>query len=158
MKARRLKIALVFSLLFNLSAVAGAAYVYVTQHNTWTTPFGAKLSKDRFLFDEMALSQEQAQKMRAAAIPFRAKLEQKRSEIITLKMQLLTLLRNDMPDRKALDATLTEIGRLQGEVEGMVLDHILLEKSKLDKVQQQKFLDLLQKTMQPERLTCFPVK
>lgn len=158
MKTRHLKIALFFSLLFNLSVAAGAAYVYYTRHNSWTTPFGVTLSNDRFLFDEMALSREQAQQMRAAAIPFRARLEQKRTEIISKKIQLLTLLRSDTPDRKALGTALAEIGRLQGDVEAMVVDHLLLEKSKLDKPQQQKFIDLLQNTMQPEQATCFPAK
>lgn len=147
MKTSHLKIALLFSMLFNLSVAAGAAYVYFTKNNTWTTPFGARVGKDRFLFDEISLSKEQAKNMRDAAIPFRTRLDQKRSEIVTRKMQLLTLLRSDAPDRRALSNTLTEIGRLQGDVEGMVVEHILLEKSKLDKVQQQKFIDLLQNSM-----------
>lgn len=158
MKTRYLKIVLLFSLLFNLSVAAGAASIYFIRNSSWTTPFGARYGKDRFLFDEMALSKEQAKNMREAAIPFRARLEQKRSDIITRKMQLLTLLRSDMPDRAALNSTLAQISRLQSDVEGMVVDHILLEKSKLDTVNQQRFIDLLQQNMKLEKAACLSTR
>lgn len=158
MKTRYLKIALLFSLLFNLSVVAGGAYVYFTKNTIWRSPFGARLAKDRFLFDELSLTREQAKNMRDAAIPFRARLEQKRGEIITQKMQLLTMLRSDLPDRAALKNALAQISRLQGDVEEMVVDHIVLEKSKLDTVNQQRFIDLLQHNMKSEKAACLSTR
>jgi len=157
MKSSHLKIALAVSLLFNFSVMAGTTYVYFTQKNAWTTPFGAKLQKDRFLFEPLSLRPEQIQAMRDKAVPFREILGQKRKEIITRKMELLTLMRSDISDHQLLNKKLAEISSLQGAIEAMVVEHIHLVKSTLNKEQQQKFIDLLQKNMQPEKLNCLPV-
>ena len=151
-----MKVALVVSLIFNLSVMAAVGFVYFQKNSTWVSPFGVKLQKDHFLFEELSLRPDQIQKMRATAIPFRAAIDQKRKAIAALKNDLLGLMRSETPNRAAITTKLSEISRLQGEVEAMVAEHILLEKATLDRQQQQKFIDLLQKTMQQDRLVCLP--
>mgnify|MGYP000849588334 FL=1 len=156
MKISIMKVALVVSLIFNLSFMAAAAFVYLQKNSSWVSPFGVKLKKDHFLFEELSLRPDQAQRMRETAVPFRALIDQKRKAIAAQKNELLSLMRGDTTDQQAINRRLAEISRLQAEVESMVADHILQVKATLDKQQQQKFIDLLQRTMQQDRLVCLP--
>lgn len=154
MRISVVKVALVISLIFNLSVVAAAGFVYLQKNSSWVSPFGIKLQKDRFLFEELSLRPEQVKAMRDKALPFRAVLEQKRKEISIHKVELLNLMRKEPLDRQALNNKLAEISKLQSEVEARVVEHILMVKSILEKEQQQKFIDLLQKAMLSGRAGC----
>jgi Spy/CpxP family protein refolding chaperone len=147
MKISLLKTLLVVSLVFNLSALGAAGYLYYQKNRYWETPFGVKVRKDRFLFEELSLRPDQIKKMREKAIPFRAEIDRKRDEIAAKRNYLIGLLRADPPDARAIKATLFEISRIQEEVEAMVATHILQEKETLDKDQQKRFLDLIQNVM-----------
>lgn len=147
MRIGYLKIALAVSLIFNISVLAAAGYVYYARTNAWLSPMGARMPKDKFLFEEMGLQPDQIQKMRATAMPFRVKVDGKRQEIAAKRTQLFDLMRADTPDNQAIKATVAEISRIQEEVEGMVTTHILQEKATLGKDQQKKFLDLIENAM-----------
>lgn len=147
MKISFIKIALAVSLIFNLSVLGAAGYFHYTKNAYWVSPFGVKMRKDKFLFEELSLQPDQIRRMREAAIPFRAELDRKRGEIAARRDHLFRLMRADTPDTNAIRATVAEISRIQEEVEGMVTTHILQEKATLDKDQQKKFLDLIENTM-----------
>ena len=95
--------------------------------------------------------------MREKAIPFRAQLDNKRQEVVAKRNDLFTLMRADTTDVQAIKTALSGISNTQAEIEGMVAEHILQVKATLDKNQQQKFLDLIQKNMMQERMVCLPV-
>lgn len=156
MRISFLKIALAVSLIFNISVLCTAGYFYYTKNAFWVSPFGVKVRKDKFLFEELSLQPDQIKKMRETALPFRAQIDRKRHEIAAKRNELFTLMRADTPDSQAVKSALYEISRIQAEIEGMVAEHILLEKATLDKSQQQKFLDLIQKNMMRERMICLP--
>ena len=156
MRISFLKIALAVSLIFNLSVLGAAGYFYYTKNAFWVSPFGVKVRKDKFLFEELSLQPDQIKRMRDKAIPFRAQVDRKRHEIAAKRNDLFALMRADTTDVQAIKTVLTEISNIQAEIEGMVAEHILQEKATLDKNQQQKFLDLIQKNMMQDRMVCLP--
>lgn len=147
MKSNILKFALAASLILNLSVFAAAGYRYYEHSRSWVSPFGKVMEKDRFLFEELSLRPEQLAELRNKAIPFRAKIDRRRQEIEAKRKELVALMRDQKPDRKAIDRTIREISGKQEEMQRMIAGHMLGIKASLDKEQQQKFLDLIERAM-----------
>ena len=139
-----LKFALAASLILNISILATAGYVYYKQSDYWVSPFGVKMKKDRFLFEEISLRPEQLKTMKERAMFFRAEIDRRRKEIAGKKMVMLNFMRADIPDKKAVDTAISDISRMQEEMQRVVAMHILEEKATLDKDQQKRFLDLIE--------------
>jgi Spy/CpxP family protein refolding chaperone len=146
MKGNILKFALAASLILNVSLLDTAGYLYYKQSGYWTTPFGKKINKE-FLFKELSLRPEQLKEMRSRAVPFRAEIDEKRNEITQKRKELISLMRMDNPDAKNINAVISEINGMQGEMQRKIAVYILKEKALLDKVQQKKFLDLIENAM-----------
>jgi Spy/CpxP family protein refolding chaperone len=149
MSPRFVKILLAVSLAFNLSFLGAAAFLRHEKSNEWISPFGARMPRDRFLFEDLSLRPDQIRAMRALAVPFRAEVERKRGEIASKRNDLFRMLRADSPDNQAIASAVTAISRDQEELERMVAAHILREKALLDPGQRGKFLDLIQGVMSP---------
>ena len=145
-----LKFALAASLILNISILATAGYMYYKQSDYWFSPFGAKMKKDRFLFEELSLSPDQLKTMKERAIDFRAEIDRRRKEIAGKRLLMLNLVRADIPDRRAIDTAISDISRMQEEMQRVVVMHILEEKGTLDKNQQKKFIDLIENAMTKE--------
>jgi hypothetical protein len=145
-----LKFALAASLILNISILATAGYVYYKQSDYWVSPFGVKMKKDRFLFEELSLRPEQLKTMKERAVNFRADIDRRRKEIAEKRMAMLNLMRADIPDKKAIDTVISDISGKQEEMQRVVAIHILEEKATLDKDQQKKFLDLIENAMTKE--------
>jgi len=150
MKNSILKFALATSLILNISILATAGYLYYKQSDYWVSPFGVKMKKDRFLFEELSLRPEQLKTMKERAINFRAEIDRRRKEIAGKQMIMLNLMRADMPDKKAIDAVISDISGMQKDMQRVVAMHILEEKASLDKNQQKKFFGLIQNAMAKE--------
>jgi Spy/CpxP family protein refolding chaperone len=142
-----LKFVLIASLILNVTLLATAGYVTYRQSAFWTSPFGGKMPRDRFLFDELALRPEQRKAMRAKAVAFRAEIDNRREEIAAGRKELVALLRRDAPDRKAIDAAIARISRMQENMQRRIAEHMLAEKALLDPDQRQKFMDLIGERM-----------
>jgi len=159
MKNNLLKFILIISLALNFSVAGTAAYFYYQQSGYWMSPFGKKIKKDRFLFEELSLRPEQLKEMKSRAILFRAEIDGKRHEITQKWKELITLMRSDTPDVNAINAIISQINGIQGEMQRKIAIHILEEKSLLDKAQQKKFLDLIENAMtQGKQMRCPPIE
>jgi hypothetical protein len=145
-----LKFVLAASLILNISILATAGYVYYKQSDYWVSPCGVKIKKDRFLFEELSLRPEQLKTMKERAMDFRAEIDKRRKEIAGKRVTMLNLMRADIPDKKAIDSAISDISRMQEEMQRVVALHILEEKATLDKAQQKKFLDLIKNAMTKE--------
>jgi hypothetical protein len=145
-----LKFAFAASLILNISILATAGYMYYKQSDYWVSPFGAKMKKDRFLFEELSLSPDQLKTMKERAIDFRTDIDRRRKEIADKRLSMLNLMRADVPDRRAIDIAISDISRMQEEMQRVVAMHILEEKATLDKDQQKKFIDLIKNAMTKE--------
>ena len=142
-----LKFFLVLSLLLNLTLLATAGYKYASNRSAWTSPYGTKMARDRFLFDELSLSREQMQAMRKKAIPFRAEVDRQRATIVARRKELIGQLRSDAPDAGAIDATIAQISDLQETLQRQITRQMLEQKALLSPVQQKSFLDLIERAM-----------
>ena len=157
MKNSLLKFALAASLILNLTVFATAGYHYYHQSRSWVSPFGKVMEKDKFLFEELSLQPEQLSTMKNKAIPFRAEIDRRRMAIDAGKKELVTLMRDQNPDKKAIDATIKEISGKQEEMQRMIVGHMLEIKSYLDEGQQRKFFVLIERNMAGSgQLSCPP--
>ena len=147
MKTNRLKFILALSLALNVSFLAAAGYTYYKKAGEWVTPLGFRMEKGKFLFEKLSLKPGQLEAMRARAVPFRAKIEKKRDTILEKREELFNLLRAGNPDRLAIDARISEISRMQADMQRAIVAHILDMKTVLDKDQGKKFLDLIENAM-----------
>jgi hypothetical protein len=116
------------------------------------------MEKDKFLFEELSLKPEQLSAMKNKAIPFRAEIDRRRMAIDVRKKELVTLMRDQTPDKKAkIDTTIKEINGKQEEMQRMIVGHMLEIKSSLDVNQRRKFFDLIERNMAGSgQMSCPP--
>lgn len=157
MKSSILKFILFASLVLNISILGTAGYLYYKQTGYWTTPFGNKIEKDRFLFEELSLKPEQLKEMKSRAVQFRSEIDQTRHEITQKRKELITLMRSYAPDANSINSVISEINGIQGEMQRKIAIHILEEKALLDTAQQKKFLNLIENAMTQGRQTGCPL-
>lgn len=143
-----LRYLLAVSLALNLSVVATAGYRYLSARGTWTSPFGTKMAKDRFLFEELSLTKQQMRAMREKAIPFRAEIDRQRAEILARRKDLIRLMRSDAPDPAAIDGAIARISAMQEAMQQKITRQMLAQKALLDPAQQQRLLDLIERAME----------
>ena len=154
-----LKYLLAISLALNLSVIATAGYRYFSVRGTWTSPFGTKMARDRFLFEELSLTQQQMRTMREKAIPFRAEVDRQRAEILARRKDLIRLLRSDAPDIGAIDGVIAEISAMQEAMQKQITRQMLEQRALLDGGQQKRFLDLIEQAMeQGGHVGCAPAE
>lgn len=142
-----LKFALVASLALNIAVLATVGFFLSQRSGDWVSPFGTTMKKGRFLFEELSLRPEQMKAMRSRAVLFRQEIDRKRQEIAEKRKTLIALLRADEADKKAIDAAIAEISGMQEEMQRTITSHMLEQKSRLDRDQQKKFLDLVEQHM-----------
>ena len=157
MKNSTLKFLLVASLILNISFLGAAGYQYYKRSAYWTSPFGYKIQKGHFLFEQLSLRPDQLKAMRETATKFRAVIDEKRQAVASKRKELITLMRQDNPDRNAIAVVVSEISGMQEEMQQMIAMHMLGMKAGLDKEQQKKFLDLIENAMtQGRQMGCPP--
>jgi Spy/CpxP family protein refolding chaperone len=155
MKNNLLKYLLIVSLLLNFSFLGAAAYSYYQQTRSGPPPFGYGLpgrfpagsSTQPHLFEALSLKPEQRMTFEQKAPLFHKALEERREKVDQLRRSLFDLMRTEHPDSKAIEATIAEINGVQEEMQKLVAAHMLQFKSMLDKDQQKKFFDLIERAM-----------
>ena len=159
MKNSTLKFLLLISLILNISFLGAAGYQYHKKSSYWTSPFGYKVQKGHFLFEELSLRPDQMKTMKETSTKFRAVIDERREAVASKRKELITLMRQDNPDRNAIAAVISQINKTQEEMQQMIAMHMLDMKSGLDNEQQKKFLDLIDNAMTGGRqLGCPPTK
>jgi Spy/CpxP family protein refolding chaperone len=142
-----IKYLLLISVALNLTVLVSVGYRSYQRHTSWSSPFGQRMPRDRFLFEELGLQPGQVEAMKKRAIPFRAELDRQRAAIGTKKKGLISLLRRENPDLPTIRSLIAEINAMQEAMQQQVALHILEIKGLLDKPQQQRFLDLIANAM-----------
>jgi Spy/CpxP family protein refolding chaperone len=150
------KYILILSLLLNFSLLGAAGYTYYNQSpNRSPAPVNCVV-RDNHLFRELSLKPDQIKLFQQKALTFHGLMGKKRLEVDQKREALLSLLRTDSPDDKALEEAIARINNNQHDMQKMVIAHILEYKSLLDKKQQKKFLDLIQGAMGKRKETLCP--
>ncbi len=142
-----LRFLLILSLLLNASIFAAAGYSHYKQSRSPGAVHKPGEDVRSHIFEELSLKPDQQKVMRRKADEFHADLEKKRNEVEEIRVRLLSLMRAEVPDTKAIQITIGEINRVQEEMQRAVVAHMLEFKSLLDKDQQKKFLDLIEGAM-----------
>jgi Spy/CpxP family protein refolding chaperone len=142
-----LKFALVASLALNVTFLATAGYFTYRQKAYWTSPFGAVMKRHQFLFEQLSLTPGQLKVLKEQTVPFRAEIDRRRQEIVGKRMELVSLLRAERPDKRAIGAAISEISSMQEEMQRRITAHMLEVKASLDRENQRKFLDLIESSM-----------
>lgn len=143
MNSKVLKSVLLVSLIFNLSIISAAGYFYFTRGAS-----GGAEKKQSLYAKKLGLTPEQAERIKEEDLRFRTAVESTRTELMAKRRDLLGVLKEEHPDRAAIDSLLSEIVGLQGKIEAQAVEHILNEKSVLDKEQQAEFVKLLEKRLE----------
>jgi Spy/CpxP family protein refolding chaperone len=156
MKNNLLKYLLVLSLLLNFSFLGAAGYTYYQRNRYPSAPFGygppgrvpvGSPSIHPHLFEALSLSAEQRKVFEQKAVLFHEALDKKREEVDRLRTSLFGLMRAESPNSKTIEATISEINRVQEDMQKLVVAHMLQFKSMLNEDQQRKFFDLIQGAM-----------
>ena len=164
MKDNLLKYILIVSLLLNFSLLGAAAYTHYRQTRFGPPPLvgltGGPARPGHFgpgmFFEELSLKPEQVKLFQQKAALFHGALAKKRQEVDRLRTSLITLMREDIPDNKAIEATITQINKTQEDMQKTVVSHMLEFKSLLDKDQQKKFLNMVEGAMGQGRQAVCP--
>jgi Spy/CpxP family protein refolding chaperone len=155
MKDNLLKYILIVSLLLNFSLLGTAVYTHYRQAGFGPPPFagliGGPVRPGPFgpgmLFEELSLKPEQIKLFQQKAVLFHGVLAKKRQEVERLRVSLIALMRADNPDNNTIEAAITQINKIQEDMQKTVVSHMLEFKSLLDKDQQKKFLHIIEGAM-----------
>jgi Spy/CpxP family protein refolding chaperone len=147
MKDNILKFILAISLILNISLLSTAGYVYYKQSLHRQPAHESELQRGGFLFEELSLKPDQAKALQARALSFHAEIDKKRQAIREKRLLFIDLVRQDPPDKAAIDEAISEINSMQKDMQKIVTTHVLEVKAELDEDQQRKFLSLLQDAM-----------
>ncbi|OGQ85239.1 MAG: hypothetical protein A2512_12360 [Deltaproteobacteria bacterium RIFOXYD12_FULL_56_24] len=156
MRNSTLRYLLLVSVLLNLTIVGTAGYRYYQHNDKWTSPFGHRLPRDRFLFEELALAPRQVEALKKKTVPFRAELDRQRTHIAENRRELVAMMRRDNPDLPAIRALIFELSVRQEEMQQRVAAHMLEVKTLLNKEEQQRFFDLIENAMSKGKMTGCP--
>lgn len=147
MKGSVLKFIFLVSLALNLSVLVTVGYLHHRQTGYWVSPFGVKMAKGHFIFEDLSLSPGQMAAMKARALLFRAEIDRGRQTVARKRREIITLMRAEPPNLAAINTVLGEINTSQGEMQRKIVAHMLEEKARLGGEQQKKFLDLIEQAM-----------
>ena len=150
MKNKTLKLILAVSLLFNFSIIAAAGYFLIRDRTCQVSPYSVS-RRHAVMAEKLNLSPEQQKALAESDERFRGKIEGVRNELAAKRQRLFALIKEDKPDRAAIDAVISEISGLQGGIEASVVEHILVEKAALGKEQQEAYMKLLEKRFNKAR-------
>lgn len=149
MKVSTLKFVLVISLILNISVFISAGYTYYRQHRQLHNPaFACDFQKGSgYPFEKLGLSPKQLKAFKEKASPFHAAVTRKRHEIFQKRSSLLTLMREEKPDKQATDMAIDEINLMQKDLQKMIISNMLELKAMLDRDRQKKFMDAIEQSM-----------
>jgi Spy/CpxP family protein refolding chaperone len=149
MRCNTLKFILIISLVLNISFIGSYGYSVYREHQPQPEPgFSCDFRKGNiYPFQDLSLNTEQLKAFREKALPFHAAINEKRHEIVQKRSALFALIRSEKPDSKAIDVSISEINKLQEDMQKIIVGHMLEMKAMLGKDQQKKFLNLIEKNM-----------
>lgn len=146
MKSNFLKFLFIISVIFNISIISTAGYVF-WRHRHRASMFGNMPRREQIIFEKLGLRPDQIKALNDKSAAFRDRVDKKKAEIIRERKALLSLLRSGS-GKESIDTEISKISKAQEDIQRMVAAHILDEKTALDKDQQDRFFDLLDKSME----------
>ena len=150
MKKNLLILGLIFSVAINAAVLIKIGHHWLGKEKEGRYHREGKHSSMSYLHKELSLSEKQTGQMNALKERFRSNARPVRAVLRTKRKQLVQLLMASEPDRSKIDAVISEINLLQGELQKRVVDHLLAQKEILTAEQQQKFLFIIRDRLMEE--------
>ncbi|MBW7956755.1 MAG: periplasmic heavy metal sensor [Deltaproteobacteria bacterium] len=145
MGSKLLKPVLFISILFNITILGAAGFFYLKECGT---SLGKAEKRHEAVTEKLKLTPEQKSLFKEEDKKFRASIQAAHGELAEKRRHIFRLLKEEEPDRASINASLAEIGRVQGVIEAKAIEHMLREKAVLNREQQERYLELLEKRME----------
>ncbi len=150
MRNRWLVMILVLSLAINIAALAVGAYNWYCGRHLSYTALHSSDKMDHHFYQVLGLTPAQLAKMDPIAAAFHSRLESLHSAMAEKKDQMVDLLsRKNSPSRQ-IEKLREEMAVIQDSIQKWVILHVLEVKAILDLDQQERFFDLLRRSMTHE--------
>jgi len=150
MKNRWISMLLVLSLAMNTAVLAVAGYNYYGSSRP-TTAAGHSHDMEHHFYAVLGLSPTQLEKMTPMADSFHDRLKNFHSEMVEKKGTLINLLGGEDESSTRIEALRMEMAAIQDDIQKTVIAHVLDVKEILDAGQQERFFDLLHRSMTQEQ-------
>jgi len=147
MKNRRLVMILVLSLAVNTAALAVGGYNWYCSRHLSSTALHPSDKMDHHFYQVLGLTPAQLSKMNPMAAGFHSRLESLHSAMAEKKDQMVNLLSQKNPASRQIEKLREEMAVIQDSIQKLVISHILEVKAILALAQQERFFDLLRKSM-----------
>lgn len=145
MGSRFLKPVLFISLLLNVTILGAAGFFYLRECGT---SLGKAEKRHEAVSEKLKLTPEQKALFKEENEKFRASILAAHGELAEKRRRIFRLIKEAEPDTAAINDSLAEIGKVQGRIEAQAIEHMLKEKAVLDRGQQERYLELLEKRME----------
>jgi Spy/CpxP family protein refolding chaperone len=146
MRSKWLLIILFLSLAINAGVLATTGYHYYLGASTKPSAPCPVSPGDSHLYQSIGLSNLQLAKMEPLAQKFHGRLDELGAAMEKKKETLIALLQKD-GDPESIENLRKEMAGVQDEIQKEVITHIVETKRILDPNQQQRFFDLMRKSM-----------
>ncbi len=144
---RWLVMILVLSLAINIAALAVGAYNWYCGRHLSSIALHSSDKMDHHFYQVLGLTPAQLVKMDPIAAAFHSRLESLHSAMAEKKDQMVNLLSRKNPASRQIEKLREEMAATQDSIQKLVISHVLEVKAILDLDQQERFFDLLRKSM-----------
>jgi len=146
-KNRRLVMILVLSLAVNTAALAVGGYNWYCGRHLASTALHPPDKMDHHFYQVLGLTPTQLTKMDPMAETFHSRLESFHSDMAGKKDQMVNLLSRKNSASRQIEKLREEMAVIQDSIQKWVILHVLEVKAILDLDQQERFFDLLRRSM-----------
>jgi len=142
---KNLKIlAIIFSVVLNIVFI-GSYFYY---RSGPLAQMGRQANHNRLLYEELNLDRDQLDRLKPLRNSFHAFVNEQGRKIKARRLELISLMSEQNPDGRAIDAKQEEIQALQRQMQTKVIDHLLEERGILTPAQRQKFFALIKERIE----------
>ena len=156
MKAKWLTVVLFLSLAINAGVLAAMGYHYYSYVAGVPASPCPLAPGDGYLYQSLGLSQSQLAKMEPLARKFHERLAELGTVMEGKKGQLVDSLQKDA-DPARIENLQKEMAGIQGEIQKEVIAHIMETKKILDARQQERFFELMRRSMTHAKMPWPPI-
>jgi len=150
MRNRWIVMLLVLSLSINGSVLAAVGYNFYRNRHQPSTTASRSHDRERHFYEVLGLTPGQLEKMAPMAASFHKRLESLHSNMEKKKDIMLSLLGGEAVAPTRIEAVRKEMAAIQDDIQKAVIEHVLDVKEILDPSQQERFFDLIDRSMTRE--------
>ena len=147
MKNRKIVLALILSLAFNVAFLGTLGYRSWKKGRFPRSHSYREREDRRYFHEKLKLAPEQKQHLEQIRKEFSPRIKPIRIDLIQRRRALANLLIEDMPDSLEIERQLRDIGKLQMDIEREVVHQLLREKDILPQEERERYLNMIARRM-----------